>query len=106
MRIIVAFDFLEGDSVGVEAVINDLLEELSERTLVWRTYEPTELDLPETSKMSDLDVPLLLELILNSAVNISGNDSEDYSDNLKDILDLEIFSEKLSDILFEKRYGV
>ncbi len=106
MRIIVAFDFLEGDSVGVEAVINDLLEELSERTLVWRTYDPTNLDLPETSKMSDLDVPTLLELILNSAVNLSGNDSEDYSNSLVDILDLEIFSDKLSDLLFSKIHGV
>lgn len=105
MRIIVAFDFLEGDSVGVEAVINDLLEELSERTLVWRTYDPTKL-VAETSKMSDLDVPRLLELILNSAVNLSGNDSEDYSNSLIDILDLEIFSDKLGDLLFSKKYGV
>ena len=106
MRIIVAFDFKEGDSVGVEAVINDLLEELSERTLVWRTYNPTELDLPETSKMNDLDVSRLLELILNSAVNISGVDSEDYSDKLKDVLDLEIFSDRLGDVLFSERYGL
>ncbi len=106
MRIIVAFDFKEGDSVGVEAVINDLLEELSEKTLVWRTYEPSELDLPAETKMNDLDMPLLLELILNSAVNISGNDSEDYSSNFKDMLEIDMYADKLSDILFSKIHGV
>jgi hypothetical protein len=106
MRIIVAFDFKEEDSVGVEAVIFDLLEELSEKTLVCRTYDPTELDLPETSRMRDLDVPLLLELILSSILNLAGNDSKDFSDNLKDILDLEIFTDRLSETLFSERYGL
>ena len=102
MRIIVAFDFMEEDANAIEILVNRLLEDLSERTLVWSTYDSDKYWLDEKIPLSSLSKDFLLKALLDRAVNMIGNDDEEH---LIDVLDIGIFADRISELDIEKRYG-
>jgi hypothetical protein len=108
MRLVVAFDFAEGDVNEVTENLDVILENHSSRTFVQRVYNPDEYAFSERMLLNEIPEDALIGAIIDRLLIIGVENTSSptsYPNKLSRVLDVSIFSDRLSEIIFEDQQG-